>query len=148
MKLQDQITEDLKNAMRNKDVDTLSTLRMLSSAIKNKQIALQTTLSEDDIIGVIASQAKQRKDSIKQYKSAGREELAQKEEKELSILNNYLPAQMSEEEIKTIINDTVAKINAQGPQDMGKVMGALMPLTKGKADGALVSKLVKETLNN
>lgn len=148
MKLQDQITEDLKNAMRNKDVDTLSTLRMLSSAIKNKQIALQTALSEDDIIGVIASQAKQRKDSIEQYKSAGREELAQKEEKELSILNNYLPTQMSEEEIKTIINDTIVKINAQGPQDMGKVMGALMPLTKGKADGAIVSKLVKETLNN
>ena len=148
MKLQDQITEDLKNAMRNKDVDTLSTLRMLSSAIKNKQIALQTALSEDDIIGVIASQAKQRKDSIEQYKSAGREELAQKEEKELSILNNYLPTQMSEEEIKTIITDTIVKIKAQGPQDMGKVMGALMPLTKGKADGAIVSKLVKETLNN
>ena len=132
MKLQDQITEDLKNAMRNKDVDTLSTLRMLSSAIKNKQIALQTALSEDDIIGVIASQAKQRKDSIEQYKSAGREELAQKEEKELSILNNYLPTQMSEEEIKTIINDTIVKINAQGPQDMGKVMERLCHLQKAK----------------
>lgn len=147
MKLQDKINEDLKNAMRNKDTETLSTLRMLSSAIKNKQIALQQDLTEEDILGVIASQAKQRKDSIEQYKTGGREELAQKEEAELKILNAYLPAQMSEEEIKTIVATTIEKINAVGPQDMGKVMQALMPQTKGKADGALVSKIVKEALN-
>lgn len=147
MTLQDQINNNLKDAMRAKNVETLSVLRMLVSALKNKQISLQHDLTDEDILGVIASQAKQRKDSIEQYREGNREELAQKEEKELAILNAYLPEQMGETEIRNIINDAITKTGAQGPQDMGKVMGALMPQIKGKADGALVSKLVKEALN-
>ena len=104
--------------------------------------------TEEDVLGVIQNQAKQRRDSIEQFKNAGRQELADKEQKELELLSVYLPAQMSEEEIKKLVDEAVAQTEASTIGDIGKVMGALMPKVKGKADGNLVSNLVKQKLTS
>lgn len=146
MSLQQKINDNLKNALRNKDKENLSILRMLNSAIKNEQIKNGKELSDNEIINVISKQAKQRQDSIEQYKVGNRNDLAEKEQKELDILKVYLPQQINQNELEKIIEETLAETNAQGPQDMGKVMSKLMPKIQGIADGKLASKLVSEKL--
>lgn len=148
MTSQEEIINDLKTAMKAKDKEKLSTLRMLQAAIKNKQIELGKEISDDEISQIVLKEIKQRKDSIDQYKKGGREELAQKEQSEIEILEKYMPEQLSKEEIKKVIDNTIQKINAEGPQDMGKVMSATMSELKGKADGSTISQLVKDSLNN
>jgi uncharacterized protein len=143
------LQNELKQAMLAKDTVMTSVLRMLISAIGYHEIqkgGAGYEASEEDVESVIQKEAKKIKDSIEQYKSAGREELVEKESKELSILQAYLPEQMGEDEIRKLVAEAIAQTGASAPSDMGKVMGALMPKTKGKADGAIVSKIVKEKL--
>lgn len=145
--LSQQIEKDLIEAMKSKDEETLSVLRMLKSALKNKEIELKKdSIDDNDVLSVIQGQIKTRRDSVQMYKTGGRDELAQKEEKEITILQKYLPEQMSEDEIRAKVNEAITKTGASQMQDMGKVMGILMGDLKGKADGSLISKIVKEEL--
>ena len=146
-----QLRDELKQSMLAKDAEKTSVLRMLISAINYYEInkgGAGYQASDEDVLAVIQKEAKQRNDSIEQFRSAGRNELAEKEQKELEMLKTYLPQQMSEEEIRTLVTQAIQEVGASSASDMGKVMGALMPKTKGKADGGLVSKIVKESLGN
>ncbi|MCL5407253.1 MAG: GatB/YqeY domain-containing protein [Patescibacteria group bacterium] len=147
MSLLVQIDQDLVTAMKEKDEIKVSTLRMLKSALKNFEIQKKTELEDADTIKVIQSQIKSRNDSIELYKKGNREELAQKEEKEVEILKNYLPQQLSEEEIRTKVTEIIKEVGAQNIQDMGKVMGKASGEFKGTADMSLVSQIVKESLS-
>lgn len=145
--LKNKILVNLKIAMKSGDKNSLSVLRMLNSEIKNKEIDKGASLSDDLIIDVIVSQIKKRRDSIDAYQKGGRQDLVRQEKSELDILNKYLPEQMSEGEIRKIVADTISELGAASQSEMGKVMGALAPKLKGKADNALVSRIVKEELN-
>ena len=146
-----QLKEELKQSMLAKDAEKTSTLRMVISALGYYEIekgGAGYEATEEDIETVLQKQAKQRRDSIEQFKAGGRDELVEKETKELNLIESYLPAQMSEEEVKKLVDEAVAATGASSPADIGKVMGTLMPKVKGKADGSLVSRLVKEKLGN
>lgn len=149
--LKQKIQEDLKQAMLNKDETKLSTIRMLKSALQYFEISKGGAgyeATDDDVIEVLGREVKKRRESIELYEKGGRADLADKEKKELEILQNYLPEQMGEEEIRTLIKETIASTGASGMQDMGKVMGVLMPKVKGKADGSLVSSIVRNKLSS
>lgn len=146
-----QLQEDLKKAMLAKDSTKTSVLRMLLSAITYLEIqkgGAGYEASEEDVMTVLQKEVKQRKESIEQFKNAGRQELVDKEAKELVILQSYLPKQMSEEEIAQLVQAAISQTGAKTMQDMGKVMGVLMPRVKGTADGNLVSKIVKDKLQS
>ncbi len=145
-----ELRDQLKTSMFAKDELKTSVLRMLLSAITYYEInkgGAGYEATDEDVLSVIQTQIKQRRDSIEQFEKGGRPELAEKEKKELELLQVYMPAQMSEDEIKALVKEAISQTGAATMQDMGKVMGALMPKTKGKADGSLVSKIVKEELN-
>jgi len=145
------LQQELTTSMLARNELKTSVLRMLISAVNYYEIqkgGAGYSASEEDIISVIGSQAKQRRDSIEEYKKANRPELADKEQKELEILQTYMPQQMGEEEIKKLVSEAVSQTGASTIQDMGKVMGILMPKVKGKADGSLVSNLVKQALSS
>ncbi|MCF6179541.1 MAG: GatB/YqeY domain-containing protein [Geopsychrobacter sp.] len=146
MSLQDRLTNDMKDAMRAKDTVRLSTIRQLRSAIKNKEIEIGKALDDDAVIRVITTQSKQRRESAQMYRDNERLELAEKEEQELVILQDYLPAQLGEDELRTLIAGSIADVGASSPKDMGKVMGPVMAKTQGRADGKLVNRLVKDLL--
>ena len=145
--LKETIEQDLIEAMKSHTENVVSVLRMLKSAIHNAEIQKQKELADEDISGVIQSQIKQRNDSVDLYEKGNRQELAQKEKTEIEILKKYLPEQMDETQIREIVKKAISDTNAASIQDMGKVMGAIMPQVKGKADGSLVSKIVKEELS-
>ena len=150
MILKDQIFEDLKQAMKAREAQKVIVLRTLNSAIKDKEIELskrENGLNDDEIIFVIKKQAKKRKDAIFEYQKAGREELSQKEEQELKVLQKYLPEEMTEEQIKKEVDKTIEGLNAKGRDNFGRVMQAVMSKLKNRADGALVNKIIKEKLN-
>ena len=148
MALLDQLNADMKEAMKAKQKDRLSVIRMLKASLQNELIHLGVAeLNEEQELTVLSREVKQRRDSLKEFRDADREDLAEKIEQELVYLNAYLPAQLTEEEIKQLISETAKMINAINPSDMGKLMGAIVPKTKGRADGALVSTLVKAYLN-
>ena len=140
------LNDDLKQALRGGDSLRCSVIRMLLSAMNYSEIAKQATLSDSDILGVIAKEIKQRKESIEAYKSANRPELASKEEAEMAMLKAYLPEQMSRDEIVSLAKKIIAETGAAGPRDKNKVMPRLMPLVKGKADGQEVNAVVNELL--
>lgn len=145
-----QLRDELKKSMLAKDAVKTSVLRMLISAIGYAEIqkgGAGYEASEEDAISAIQKEVKQHRDSIEQFKNAGRQDLVDKETTELDILSVYLPAQMSETEIKNLVSDAIKQTRAASIADIGKVMGALMPKVKGKADGGLVSKIVKEELS-
>ncbi|HUQ85138.1 MAG TPA: GatB/YqeY domain-containing protein [Candidatus Limnocylindrales bacterium] len=145
----EQLQGELKKAMLARDVVKTSSLRMLISAIGYYEIqkgGAGYTATDEDILAVVQKEAKKIKDSIEQFTNAGRNELVEKEKGELAILQTYLPEEMGEEEIRKLVTEAISSTGASTPADMGKVMGALMPSTKGKADGSLVSKIVKEEL--
>ena len=147
--LKQQLKDELKQSMLAKDAEKTSVLRMLISALGYFEIqkgGAGYEATDEEVLSVIQKEAKQHKDSIEQFKNAGRSELVEKEERELKILETYLPEQMGEEEIRKLVVEAIAQTGAASPQDMGKVMGALMPKTKGKADGSLVSRIVREEL--
>ena len=138
----------MKEAMKAKERERLSVIRMLKASLQNELIHLGVAeLNEEQELTVLSREVKQRRDSLKEFRDADREDLAEKIEQELVYLNAYLPAQLTEEEIKQLISETAKMINAINPSDMGKLMGAIVPKTKGRADGALVSTLVKAYLN-
>jgi uncharacterized protein YqeY len=147
--LKKQLQTDLRDSMLAKDAEKTSTLRLLLSAITYYEIqkgGAGYEATDEDVLAVIGREVKQRNDAIEQFMIAGREELAAKELKEKAILEVYLPEQMTEEDIRKLVVEAVKKTGASTPQDMGKVMEVLMPQVKGKADGTLVSKIVKESL--
>ncbi len=144
--LKEQIDSDLKAAMIAKDQVKTDTLRMLKARIKNDEIAKGKEFADEDVVAAIGSEVKRRKDSVQAYTQGGRPELAAKEQSEISILQKYLPEQMSEEEVREIIGQTLAGQNFAAA-DFGKAMGMLMPKLKGKADGTVISKLLKEKLS-
>jgi uncharacterized protein YqeY len=146
MGLREIIDADIKNALKSGAKDKLSTLRMLSAALKNKQIDKRRPLTEEEVSDSVRSLIKQRKDSIEQFGQGGRQDLVDKETAEVKVLEVYLPQQMSREEIAVMVRDAVAQTGAQGAKDMGKVMKALIPRMGGRADGKLVSELVKHAL--
>ncbi|MCK9418806.1 MAG: GatB/YqeY domain-containing protein [Nitrospirae bacterium] len=146
MGLREIVDTDIKNALKAGAKDKLSTLRMLSAALKNKEIDKRRPLTEEEVAETIRSLIKQRKDSIEQFGKGGRQDLVDKETAEVVVLEVYLPQQMSREEIEVMVRDAVAQTGAQGAKDMGKVMKALIPLVGGRADGKLVSELVKHAL--
>lgn len=146
--LLEQLNADMKEAMKAKQKDRLSVIRMLKASLQNESIHLGVAeLNEEQELTVLSREVKQRRDSLKEFRDADREDLAEKIEQELVYLKAYLPAQLTEEEIKQLISETAKMINAINPSDMGKLMGAIVPKTKGRADGALVSTLVKAYLN-
>ena len=148
--LKQKLQEELKQAMLAKDATTTSVLRMLLSAINYYEIqkgGAGYEATDEDVLSVIQKEAKQHKDSIEQFKNAGRNDLVDKENKELELLQKYLPSQMNEEEVRKLVKEAISKIGAGSAKDMGKVMGALMPQIKGKTDGDTVSRIVREELS-
>ncbi len=146
MALKEQLDAELKAAMREKDALKLSVVRMLKSAVKYREIELMKPLDEAGVLGVIASEIKRRRDSVEQYRAGNRQDLVDKEEAELRILQGWLPAQLGEEELRAKVDEAIAKADAKGPKDMGAVMKALMPEVQGRADGKAVSDMVKARL--
>ena len=147
MSLKDQITEDMKSAMRAKEADRLSTIRMLLAAIKQKEVDERVTLDDTAVVAVVDKLIKQRKDSITAFQQAGRTDLADKETAEVKVLEAYLPQRLSAEEIAAEVDKIVGELGAAGPGDMGKVMGAVKAKLAGKADMGLVSAAVKARLS-
>lgn len=147
MSLIDQLNEDMKVAMKNKDKFRLSVIRMVRSAMKYVEIELKTTLTDEQVIDVLTREVKQRRDSLQEFEKAGRTDLVENTKKELDILTAYLPEQLSEEELRKVIQDAIQETGASGKGDMGKVMGNVMPKVKGRADGKLINKLVQEYLS-
>lgn len=146
MSIQEQLNSDMKDAMRAKETVRLSTIRQLRSAIKNKEIECGKSLEDEAVINVITTLVKQRREAAQMYRDNDRPELAEKEDAELAVLQTYLPAQLGEEELRTLISNVIKEVGASSPKDMGKVMGPLMAKTRGCADGKLVNQLVKELL--
>ncbi|MDE2413918.1 MAG: GatB/YqeY domain-containing protein [Comamonadaceae bacterium] len=146
MSLKDQITEDMKSAMRAKDSERLGTIRLLLAAMKQKEVDERVTLDDAAVIAIVDKLIKQRKDSITAFEGAGRQDLADKEKAELAVLQAYLPTRMSEAEILQAVQAIVVELGAKGPGDMGKVMGAVKARLAGKADMGQVSAAVKAAL--
>lgn len=146
MSLKTQLTEDMKTAMRAKDQVSLSTIRLINAAIKQFEVDERTEADDAKVISILTKMVKQRKDSAKIYTEAGRQDLADKENAEIEILNRYLPQMMSAEEIKTVVEEAIAETGASGMADMGKVMGVLKTRLAGKADMGEVNKVLKAAL--
>lgn len=147
MGLKEKILEDIKNAMKNKEADRLSAIRFLQSAVKYREIEVRpNAITENDILGVIKKLVKQRKDSIAEYEKAGRADLADKEKFELKVMEEYLPAQMSAEEVAKIVEDVIKSTGATSQKQMGAVMKEVIAKTGGQADNKLISDLVRSKL--
>lgn len=146
MSLVERIDQELKDAMKGGDSAKLGTLRLVRSALKNKQIELGHDLSDDEVLAVLKKEVKQRRESVGQYTAGGRTELAEKESAEIALLEQYLPAELSDDELATIVDEAIAASGASSPADMGKVMGVAMGKVAGRADGTRVSALVRAKL--
>ena len=145
MTLTEKITGDAEQALKSRDAFALGALRMIRAAFKNAEIEARQSLTDEQAQAIIASEVKKLRDSLEQFRAGGRADLAEKAEREIALLSAYLPAQMTEEEVRTAVVSKIAELGA-GPADAGQVTGALMKDLRGKADGGLVSKLVKEAL--
>ena len=146
MSLKDQLNESMKTAMKAQDALRLSAVRMVLSMVKNREIDQKKELNDQDVIEVISTLAKQRRESIRMYREGNRPDLVEKEEAELEILLGFLPTQLNSVEIEALVDRIISETGAQGTKDMGRVMKALTPLTAGKADGKTVSDTVKQKL--
>lgn len=148
LSLLDRLSGDMKEAMKNKEKERLSVIRMIKASLQNEAIKLgKKQLTDDEELTVLSREVKQRKDSLHEFEKAGRTDLIEKTKKELTYINAYLPEQLSEDELKSIIEQTMADIGASSKADIGKVMAAVMPKVKGKADGATVNRLVQRLLS-
>lgn len=147
MSLREQIQQDQKEAMKARDEMKTSSLRMLWAAVKNAEIEKKEELTNEEIQAIITRQVKQLKDALKDFTAGGRMDLAGQNEKEISLLSSYLPEQMSDEDLKKIVQSTIEKVSASSPADIGKVMGAVMQEVKGQADGNRVREVVSSLLN-
>ncbi len=152
MSLKDRISEDIKIAMKAKDKVRLETVRSIKKVLLEKEVSLrpqgQESLTESQELEVLAQQAKQRRDSIEQYRQAGRDDLADKEAQELAIIEEYLPGQLSDEEVGAVVDEVIASVGATSVKDMGKVMGSVMQQLKGRAEGQKIQAIVKAKLSN
>ncbi len=148
MSLRARIQDDIKAAMRAREQDKLATLRMLSAAIKQREVDERIELADGDVLSLVEKLIKQRRDAAKQYADGGRPELAEKEVAEAGLLEVYLPAQLSDDELNAVLDTCIAEAGASGPQDMGKVMGLIKPRVAGQADMGKVSQLVKARLTS
>jgi uncharacterized protein len=146
--LKARLAGELQQAMKARENVRVSTLRMAISAIRNKEIERKKDLAEGEILEVIQAEAKSRRESIEQYKNAGRADLADKEDAELKVLLAYLPEPMSESQLRELVQKTLQTVGAKGPQDMGKVMSALMPQIKGRIDGKQAQQVVQQLLKS
>jgi len=146
MHLKERLMEDMKDSMKKGEQVRLSAIRMVRAGIKNKEIELGRELKDEDVVGVITSAIKQRKDSYTQFLNGNRMDLAEKEKKEIEVLSIYLPEQIGEDEIKKRLKEIISETGAATSKDIGKVMKILMPELKGKADGNLVNKIAREML--
>ncbi|QTJ58473.1 hypothetical protein B8A39_05435 [Dolosigranulum pigrum] len=147
MSVLDQLNQDMKAAMKAKDKAKLKTIRMLKASLQNEKLAKQDDLTEQEELDILAREKKQRLDSLQEFKQAGRDDLVDEVEEELAIVAEYLPEPLSDNEVKEIVQSVIDSVNASGMQDMGKVMGAVMPKVKGRADGNFVSEVVKAKLS-
>lgn len=148
MTLLEQLNQDMKQAMRDKDKDSLSVIRMVKASIQNELIKLgKETLEEDEELTILSREVKQRRDSLQEFKSVGRDDLVLKLEKEIDVLQEYMPQQLTLEELEAIVQSAVQEVNATSKKDMGKVMSAVMPKVKGKADGSQIREIVQKQLN-
>ena len=146
--LKDRIQSDVKDAMRAKAKDRLGTLRLVTAAIKQKEVDERVEMDDDQVLQVLTKMVKQRQDSIKQYTDAGRDDLAAQEQAELAIIGEYMPAALSEEELSELVSKALADTGAQSIKDMGKVMGVLRPAVQGRAEMGTVSAQVKQSLSS
>jgi uncharacterized protein len=146
MSLKDKINDDMKAAMRAKEMDRLGTIRLLTAAMKQKEVDERVELHDEAVVGIVDKLIKQRKDSIEAFEKAGRQDLADKEKAEMAVLSAYLPARLSAEEVASEVKAIVAELGASGPGDMGKVMGAAKQRLAGKAEMGQVSAAVKAAL--
>ncbi|MCK4436607.1 GatB/YqeY domain-containing protein [bacterium] len=146
MSLEERLLKDMKEALRKQDKGRLSAIRMVRAAAKNKEIELRKKLSDEDIISVLVSVAKKHKDSIEKFKAGGRDDLVKKEEEELTVVQSYLPKPLKEKELAELIEAVIVEVGAEGKANPGRVMSVIIPRVKGRADGALVNKMVRERL--
>ena len=149
MSIKERLAKDMKAAMKSGDKMTLSVIRMIRSEIKNEEInrgGQGYSLTDQEVIEVLARAAKQRRDSAKEYENAERMDLAEKEQRELIVIQKYMPEQLTEEELRNMVDEVIEEVGASSPKDIGKVMKVLMPKVKGRADGRLVNKIVTEVL--
>ena len=147
MSLEEKLLEEMKLAMKSNDKLRLSTIRMIRSALKNKEIELRKKLEEEDVVKVIHAMTRKGEESIEQFQTGGRMDLVEKEKKEIEILKSFLPQPLSQEEIFKIIDQSIQETQASSQKDIGKVMKSVMPKIGGKADGKLINQLVKERLS-
>jgi len=146
MSVMERLNQDMKQAMKDKAAGKLSVIRMVKAALKNEEINKGRLLSEDEELTILTRELKQRRDSLQEFEKAGREDLAEKTREEIAVLTEYLPAQLSEDEIRQIVREAISSTGAVSKKEMGKVMGAIMPKVKGRADGTLVQKIVSDEL--
>ena len=147
MALKERLDADLKAAMKEKDGVKVSTVRLLKSSIKYREIELAKALDDAEILGVLASEVKRRRDSVEQYRAGNRADLAEKEEAEIRVLQGYMPAPLSPDELRAKVEEAVRRVGAAGPKDMGAVMKVLLPEVAGRAEGKTVSELVRARLS-
>lgn len=147
MGLNERLNEDMKQAMKNQDKFRLSVIRMVRSSIKNIEIDQRKTLDDNEVLDVLSREIKQRKDSLQEFEKAGRQDLVDSLKAEIAIISEYMPQQLSEDEIKQIVQQTIQEVGASSKTDMGKVMSALMPKVKGRVDGKLVNQFVQQSLS-
>jgi uncharacterized protein YqeY len=146
MSLAEKLNEDMKEAMKNKDKFKLSVIRMIRSSLKNIEIDQRRELTDQDVLDVLNREVKQRKDAMQDFEKAGREDLVEQLTQEVDVILTYLPQQLTEEEIKAIVQQTIVEVGVSSKAELGKLMGALMPKTKGRADGKLVNQIVQQLL--
>jgi hypothetical protein len=147
MSLEERLVEEMKQAMKSNDKLRLSTIRMIRSALKNKEIELRKKLEDEDVVKVIQAMLRKGEESVEQFQTGGRMDLVEKEKKEIEILKSFLPQPLSQEEILKIIDQSIQETQASSLKDIGKVMKSVMPKIGGKADGKLINQLVKERLS-
>ncbi|WP_373892851.1 GatB/YqeY domain-containing protein [Virgibacillus natechei] len=148
MRLLEQLNQDMKQAMKEKDKEKLNVIRMIKASLQNELINLgKENLSEDEELTILSRELKQRKDSLQEFKSAGRNDLVEKLDAEVKTLQEYMPKQLTDEELEAIVQQAIQEVNATSKKDMGKVMSVVMPQVKGKADGSQINKLVQRQLS-
>jgi hypothetical protein len=146
MELKERLNRELGQSMKAGEKIKVSTIRMILAGIKNAEIAKRGELDEDELLSVLAREAKRRKEAIEEFKKGNRQDLVDKETQELKVIESYLPEQLSEEDVRKIITEVMQEVGASSPGDLGRVMGRVMPRLKGRADGKLVNQIVREAL--
>ena len=148
MSLLSRLNDDMKTAMKAKDKESLQVIRMIKSSIQNEQIKKGTDLNEEEELTVLSREMKQRRDSLHEFEEAGRDDLAEKVKSEIVIVEKYMPEQLSEDDIRQLVQEAITQTGASSVKEFGKVMGVIMPKVKGKADGNQVNAIVKELLQS